>query len=117
MICHVSLTSTNVQICLFEEIGLHCDLRPNRSVQNDRILILSLSALQQQVGFDMVFTMQIRIIREESLFHSEASEECFSLGVYIPYNMCYLRYQFTVLATGLSIFVRFGVSLDALCRQ
>ena len=30
------------KISLFEEINLQCDLRPNRYVENDRILILSL---------------------------------------------------------------------------
>ena len=62
---------------LSKKNDLPCDLRPNRHVQNDRISILSLQAVQQKVDFDCVFTMQIQLFHERPLFHLEPSEVCF----------------------------------------
>ena len=58
----------HVNICLFEEIGLQCDLRPSRSVHNDRILIFSVPAFQKQVDVCLFVTMPIQLFHGGSLF-------------------------------------------------
>ena len=56
------LVSINVQLWkdVFPKTSVQCDLRPNRSAQNDRTLILSISAFHQQVDFDM-FLLQCKL--------------------------------------------------------
>ena len=59
--------------------------RPIRKGQNDHTLILFLSGFLQQVDFDdqkanfyLVFFISIRVFHENTLFHLEPSEVCFS---------------------------------------
>ena len=70
-------------ISLFEEINLQCDLRPNRYVENDRTLILTLWVVHQNSDFDCVFPTQTQLVHENTLFRLEPSEVCFERILYV----------------------------------